>query len=120
SRDEEKLYELILKRFAAHFFPAAEYNVHTLTTKVENESFKSMIKEEVQMGWKTVYVQDDKNKKTDEDEELKIDFHINTDQPVKCNKANTLEKVTTPPKWFTEGTLVAAMQTAGKEIEDEE
>lgn len=120
SRDEEKLYELILRRFVAHFFPAAEYNVHTLLTKVEGESFKSIIKEEIQLGWKAVYVQEDKHKKAEEDEELKTEFHIDVALPVTCNKANTLQKETTPPKWYTEGTLVAAMQTAGKEIEDEE
>ncbi len=122
SRDEEKLYELILKRFVTHFFPVAEYNTHTLFTNIDDESFKSIIKEELQLGWKVVYAQDNKSNKAaeDDDEELKDNFHIDQTQPVKCNKAISQQKQTTHPKWFTEGTLVAAMQTAGREIDDEE
>lgn len=121
SRDEEKLYHLIVKRFLCQFFPHAEHNLHTVITMIEEESFKSNIKEELQKGWKVVYATDEADKKTGEnDEEIKSEFHLDTSLPVTCKNATNIQKETTPPKWYTEGTLVAAMQTAGKEIEDEE
>lgn len=121
ARDEERLYNLIVKRFASQFFPPAQFNVHTLITKITEESFKSIIKETLELGWKVIYSKDEKTKEEHiDEEELETSFVIDPAKPVKCKSAKTVQKETSPPKWFTEGTLVSAMQTAGREIEDDE
>src|SRR5690606_33016513 len=55
SEAEQKLYDLIVRRFLAHFYPPATYKIHTVLTLVEQESFKSTIKEQLSLGWKKVY-----------------------------------------------------------------
>ena len=114
SKDEEKLYDLIVKRFLAHFFPPAVYRIHMILVNVKEEPFKTTVKELLQSGWKVVYTEE-----SDEDP-LVENFSLDPNQPVTSQKGKILDKKTTPPKRFTEGTLVAAMQLAGREVEDEE
>jgi len=138
SPDERKLYDLIVKRFLSHFYPAAEYKVHTVMTEVEKESFKTTVKQLLSLGWKVIYSGDQaKSPKSDakenskdkddgagasEDEEQETDapFEIYPSQPVVCTDVEVKAKETQPPKHFTEGTLLKAMESAGKQIEDEE
>ncbi|RKP50169.1 type IA DNA topoisomerase [Cohnella endophytica] len=137
SPDERKLYDLIVKRFLSHFYPAAEYKVHTVMTEVEKESFKTTVKQLLSLGWKVIYSADAPTKSTSakdggkdkedggstaEDEELETDapFEVDATQPVVCSDVEVKEKETQPPKHFTEGTLLKAMESAGKQIEDEE
>src|SRR5690606_14630200 len=58
SPDERKLYDLVVKRFLSHFYPAAEYKVHTVLTEVEKETFKTTVKQLLSLGWKVVYAGD--------------------------------------------------------------
>lgn len=132
SPDEAKLYDLIVKRFLSQFYPPAEYKAHTVLTEVEGETFKSNIKELRSLGWKAIYADDKKektDKKTDKNEkdqdandevEVAFPFHLDKNQGVACIDAEAKEKETQPPKAFTEGTLLKAMESAGKVIEDEE
>lgn len=53
--DEQKLYDLIVRRFLSQFYPAAEYKSHSVITEVEKESFKTSVKELVSLGWKVIY-----------------------------------------------------------------
>lgn len=129
--DELKLYDMIVRRFLSHFYPAAEYKIHTVITEVENERFKTTVKEQISLGWKVVYADQKKDKpknekgkaKDEEDhEEIEVNepFVMNRNASVLCADAVVKEKETQPPKHYTEGTLLKAMESAGKQIEDEE
>lgn len=131
SADEAKLYDLIVRRFLSQFYPAAEYKVHTVITEVENEKFKTTVKELLSLGWKVIYGDQKKDKskpakgkgkEDEEDEEVEVNepFSISTTDEVICSDAIVKEKDTQPPKHYTEGTLLKAMESAGKQIEDEE
>ncbi|WP_091173270.1 type IA DNA topoisomerase [Paenibacillus sp. 1_12] len=132
SNDEQQVYDLIVRRFLAQFYPPAEYKIHTVLTEVEREMFKSTIKQLLSLGWKVIYGDQKKSKpmsrgkadKTDEDEvpeeEITTPFSLQAAEAVKCAKIAAKEKETQPPKAYTEGTLLKAMEGAGKQIEDEE
>ncbi|WP_020431209.1 type IA DNA topoisomerase, partial [Paenibacillus riograndensis] len=130
STDEAKLYDLIVRRFLSQFYPAAEYKVHTVITEVEGENFKTTVKELLSLGWKVIYGDQKKDKKPakgkgkeeDEEEEIEVNepFSIDPHAGVLCSDAVVKEKDTQPPKHYTEGTLLKAMESAGKQIEDEE
>ncbi|NMO95933.1 DNA topoisomerase 3 [Paenibacillus lemnae] len=133
SKEEQHIYDLIIVRFLSHFYPPAVYKQHTVITEVEGESFKTNIKELVSLGWK-VLIQQDKEansnkrsgKKGKEDGEEETQewsggpFNVNQDKPVTCVHSEAKEKATQPPKSYTEGTLLKAMESAGKSMEDEE
>jgi len=132
SPDEQKLYDLIVRRFLSQFYPAAEYKVHTVLTEVENEMFKTTVKELLSLGWKVIYADQkkekakttakSKDKEEAEDEEIEVNepFSILADEGITCSDAIVKEKDTQPPKHYTEGTLLKAMESAGKQIEDED
>ncbi|WP_123043105.1 type IA DNA topoisomerase [Cohnella candidum] len=142
SPEEKKLYDLIVRRFLSHYYPPAEYKVHTVMTVVEEERFKTTIKEKLSDGWKVVYAgqasdnaggkgkgggkkgdKDDAGAGTereDEAEEIETPFVLDAGLPAACTDAEVKAKETQPPKHYTEGTLLKAMESAGKQIEDEE
>ncbi|WP_410511027.1 DNA topoisomerase 3 [Paenibacillus sp. BR2-3] len=131
SADEQKLYDLIVRRFLSQFYPAAEYKVHTVFTEVEDEKFKTTVKELLNLGWKVIYADQKKDKSKsakgkskddEEEEEIEVNepFSIIPSEVVMCSDAIVKEKDTQPPKHYTEGTLLKAMESAGKQIEDEE
>ncbi len=131
SPDEQKLYDLIVRRFLSQFYPAAEYKHHTVLTEVEGETFKTTIKELLSLGWKVIYADQKKEKSKSskskdqddsEQEEVEVNepFSIDPQGEVRCVNAVVKEKDTQPPKAYTEGTLLKAMESAGKQIEDED
>ncbi|MEF2245809.1 type IA DNA topoisomerase [Paenibacillus sp. IITD108] len=134
SPDEQKLYDMIVRRFLSQFFPPAQYKLHTVITDIEQELFKTNIKERISLGWKELYANDQtkegakrtskKSKEGKEEEETEEEvmepFHIDKDGSVQCSEAIVKEKDTQPPKHYTEGTLLKAMESAGKQIEDED
>ncbi|OAB25406.1 DNA topoisomerase III [Paenibacillus macquariensis subsp. defensor] len=129
SPDEQKLYDLIVRRFLSQFYPPAEYKVHTVMTEVEGETFKTTVKELLSLGWKVVTadqkkdpVKKSKGKDDDDEEETEVNepFMIQPKDDVTCTDAIVKEKDTQPPKHYTEGTLLKAMESAGKQIENEE
>ncbi|WP_244163216.1 type IA DNA topoisomerase [Paenibacillus pectinilyticus] len=131
SPDEQKLYDLIVRRFLSQFYPPAAYKVHTVMTEVEQEMFKTTVKELLSLGWKVIYADQKKEKakatkgkekEDEEEEEVEVNepFSIDAQGDVLCTDAIVKEKDTQPPKHFNEGTLLKAMESAGKQIEDEE
>jgi len=123
--DEQKIYDLIVRRFLSHFYPAAEYKNHTVLTGVEGETFKTTVKELLLLGWKAVYADAETKKKKsgdDDPEEEETDEPLALDPKfgVHCGQSEVKEKETSPPKPYTEGTLLKAMESAGKQIENEE
>ncbi|MBE7680629.1 type IA DNA topoisomerase [Paenibacillus sp. P13VS] len=134
SKDEQNIYDLIVRRFLSHFYPPAEYKQHTVLTEVEQHQFKTSVKELLSLGWKVVLPSTDqeqngsgkkKTKKNNNEEEESEEwtdksFSVQPDLPVQCSKSEFKEKATQPPKSYTEGTLLKAMESAGKQIENEE
>lgn len=123
--DEQKLYDLIVRRFLSHFYPAAEYTIHTVLTEVTGELFKTTIKQFMQQGWKVIYADSsNRSREQNEDEadqqETAHPFHLDANRDVQAGQCEVIEKKTEPPKPFTEGTLLKAMESAGKHMEDEE
>ncbi|GAB6990047.1 type IA DNA topoisomerase [Paenibacillus pini] len=129
SKEEQQLYDLIVIRFLSHFYLPAVYKQHTVLTEVEKEEFKTNIKELLSLGWKVLIPSADKtsksskNKNDEEEENLEWNdrsFDLDADKPVNCFKSEAKEKATQPPKSYTEGTLLKAMESAGKSIENDE
>ncbi len=131
SKEEQNVYDLIIRRFLSHFFPPAEYKMHTVMTQVDKRLFKTSIKELLSLGWKVVLSKADqdkgkKSKAPKKEEEEETDewtdkkFEIDAGRPVDCIRAEMKEKVTQPPKSYTEGTLLKAMESAGKQMGNEE
>jgi DNA topoisomerase-3 len=114
SEPEQKLYDLVTKRFLAVFFPAAEFLVTTRITRVESEPFKSEGKVMLKAGWMAVY-----GREVEDDATPNL-APIEPDETVQTTKIDVNENVTKPPPRFTEATLLSAMEGAGKLVEDEE
>ncbi|AJY77988.1 type IA DNA topoisomerase [Paenibacillus beijingensis] len=132
SADENKIYDMIVRRFLSHYYPPAIYNNHTVMTEVEQELFRTRIKQQLAPGWKVTQAAGaEDNKKSskkkgkadsEEDDEQLTDsaFAVDPALPVQCTDSVAQEKATQPPKSYTEGTLLKAMESAGKTMEDEE
>ncbi|WP_258171303.1 DNA topoisomerase 3 [Paenibacillus sp. R14(2021)] len=139
SSEEQNIYDLIVRRFLSHYYPPAVYKNHDVVTEVEEERFRTRAKEQLEIGWRIVLGTNEGNavkekgksrKKSEDgpvsdeadDDLVETDqpFSVQADQPVHCDAAAALEKETKPPKPYTEGTLLKAMESAGKSIEDEE
>jgi DNA topoisomerase III len=111
---EQKLYDLVVRRFMAVFYPAAEYHVSTRITRIGNDAFKTEGKVLVRPGWLEVY-----GKERDADEAPPL-LPIVADQPVQTTHLTPKTLQTKPPARFTEATLLSAMEGAGKMVDDEE
>jgi len=114
---EAKLYDLIVKRFLAVFFPSAEYLVTTRTSRVkagaDMHHFQTNGKVLVNPGWLAVYGKEAQ----DEDANL---VPVGEGEKVKTADADAIALKTRPPARYTEATLLSAMEGAGKLIEDDE
>ncbi|AFZ83360.1 DNA topoisomerase III [Candidatus Kinetoplastibacterium blastocrithidii (ex Strigomonas culicis)] len=110
---EVKIYVMVLKRFLAVFFPAAEYLNTIRTTEVNEHKFKTEGKILTNPGWLSVYNKDNQN--TD------IDLVRIIDNEIVTNKSVIIKDLTTkPPARYNEASILSAMEGAGKLIEDEE
>jgi DNA topoisomerase-3 len=111
---EAKLYDLVMKRFLAVFFPSAEFLQTTRLTRVEGEVFKSEGKVLVEAGWLAVY-----GKEVDDEATGNLTPVAKGEKP---NVDEVLAKAlaTRPPARYNEATLLGAMESAGKQIDDEE
>ncbi|HUD48548.1 MAG TPA: DNA topoisomerase, partial [Candidatus Baltobacteraceae bacterium] len=115
SEPEQKLYDLVTKRFLAIFYPAAEFLVSTRITRVEGEAFKTEGKVMLQAGWMSVYGREAQT----EDQSPRL-VPVQENEIVKTIKIDLLATQTKPPARYTEATLLSAMEGAGKLVEDEE
>src|SRR3954469_23408072 len=116
---EGKIYDMVARRFVAVFFPSAEFDVTTRFSQVGEHKFKTEGKVLTAPGWLEVYgrgVIDEDSKDGKALPALKPEDHAQA----KTLEANLLEEATKPPPRYTEATLLSAMETAGKLVEDEE
>lgn len=118
---ERNVYDLIARRFIAAFWPDCKFSTTTVLGKVEDVEFKVSGKEILSPGWRTVYAREDSDAAEDEskkgyDERTLPAFVKGESGP---HEPTLSEKTTTPPKYYTEATLLRAMETAGKFVEDE-
>ncbi len=111
SEVEEKIYDLVVKRFMAVFYPAAEYDVTTRITTVGKEKLKTEGKVLVKAGWLSVYGRD-----VEKSETL---VPVEKGEKVAVVSAQAEEKATKAPPRYTEATLLSAMEGAGKLVEEE-
>ena len=114
---ETKIYDMVARRFVAVFFPAAEFDVTTRLSQIGAHKFKTEGKVLTSAGWLEVY-----GKSTVDDDSGKALPALSAEDK---NQAKTLEaplhaETTKPPPRYTEATLLSAMETAGKLVEDEE
>ena len=121
--DERRVFDLIARRFLAVFHPAARYERTTVITEVEAERFRTRGKVTLEAGWRGVYGLEADNgaRQQDEDGEAEGELpQLTEGQAVVCVVAESEAKETRPPPRYTEATLLSAMETAGKLIDDDE
>jgi DNA topoisomerase III len=126
SEAEQKVYDMVVKRFLAVFFPPAEYLVTTRTTTVKEQVFKTEGKVLVNPGWLAIYgKQGEGNQdeaaisKTDDAKNNNL-VAIKPDEKLTTIAASAIGLTTKPPARYSEATLLSAMEGAGKALEDEE
>ncbi len=125
SPEEKRVYHLIALRFIAAFYPDCEFNTTTVMAQVGEYGFKATGKEILKAGWRDLYNKpgdksvddEDKQKADDEDNGVMPHFEKGESGP---HEPSVLKRTTQPPKPYTEGTLLRAMETAGKIVDDEE
>ena len=132
---ERNVYDLIARRFIAVFYPDCKFATTTVLGKVEDVEFKVSGKEILEPGWRTIYAQQStatqqqistsqpNNPQPSSDDDDKQDEERTLPTFVKGESGphtpTLTEKWTTPPKYYTEATLLRAMETAGKFVDDE-
>ena len=125
----KNIYKLITKRFLSIFFPPAEYTKLAITIDIGSQKFYANSKVCTKQGYLAVYNTIDKNEQIEDEEnsELQNEKQINVEALSKIKKGQTLELIelnikegeTTPPSRYTSGSIILAMENAGKLIEDE-
>lgn len=113
--EERKLYHLIALRFIAAFYPDCRFLSTTVDAKVENVPFRATGKVITTPGWRDVYSGNAADAQPSEDSILPA-FTEGESGP---HEPSLLKKATQPPKYYTEGTLLRAMESAGKTVDDE-
>mgnify|MGYP001051637071 CR=1 FL=1 len=113
--NEKLMYHLIARRFIAVFYPDCEFSTTTVNAEVADVKFKATGKVIIKPGWRSIYLSD-KDKANDADEAILPHFDVGESG---VHKPSLLKKATTPPKYYTEGTLLRAMESAGKTVDDE-
>lgn len=119
---ERNVYDLIARRFISVFYPDCKFSTTTVMGKVEDVDFKVSGKQINDPGWRVLYDKDTQNADNDianshEEERTLPTFTKGESGP---HTPTLTEKWTTPPKYYTEATLLRAMETAGKFVDDEE
>lgn len=115
TKDELLVYEVIKKRFLAHFMPQNEYLDIKVITEVKGCKFLSKGRNLIKKGWLKLYDNKDIDKKIDT-----VLLKLKEADIVEVIHSGILEKETQPPKLYTEKTLLKAMENCGKKVKDED
>ena len=117
--NEKQIYDLIAKRFIAVFYPECKVSNTTVLGKVGQVEFKATGKQIIEPGWREVYHTEKPTESEKKGEEEVVMPHF-----VEGESGEHVPKIhqgkTSPPKYYTEATLLRAMETAGKQVEDDE
>lgn len=130
SEQQSKVYDLVARRFIAAFYPESQTSTTTVEGKVKDLGFKTSGKRILTKGWREVYTsdeedrdpigqelsEDEKDSATSDKERFLPDFKEGESG---LHTPNVKKKVSEPPKYYTEATLLRAMETAGKLVEDD-
>jgi DNA topoisomerase-3 len=120
-QDELKVYDLVAKRFLAVFHPEAVYERTRVETTVEEHVFRTSGRRLVEPGWKAVYGEEADQPRGDDDSGGdQLLPKLDQGETVQTLSVESLRKETQPPRRFTDASLLGAMETAGKEVEDAE
>ena len=114
---ERKVYNLVALRFIAAFYPDCEVSNTTVLAKAGEVDFKVTGRQILKMGWREIFA---KEKLEDEPQEEQKSLPAFVKGESGPHQPQLQEKTTTPPKYYTEATLLRAMETAGKTVDDEE
>lgn len=119
---ERHVYDLVARRFISVFYPDCKFSTTTVNGKVDDVEFKVSGKQILDPGWRVLYEKEpqtaDSDSRKAQDEERTLPAF--TKGETGSHAPTLTEKWTTPPKYYTEATLLRAMETAGKFVEDEE
>ncbi|MCW3063374.1 MAG: topoisomerase [Solirubrobacterales bacterium] len=120
--DELKIYDLVVRRFLAVFHPEAVFENTRVETTVASHVFRTRGKVMLVPGWRGVYGEEADAERPAEDDEGREQRlpKLERDEQVDVRKVDLEEKVTQPPRRYSEGSLLAAMETAGKLVDEEE
>jgi DNA topoisomerase-3 len=116
SIEEKRVYDMVARRFIAAFYPDCEYNQTTVLAKAGEMEFKATGKQIISDGWRELYKTSQDNN-PDSGENI---MPIFTEGESGSHSPSSVKKTTQPPKYYTEGTLLRAMETAGKLVDDDE
>jgi len=119
--DERQLYHLIALRFIAAFYPDCIFTTTAVTATVSDTTFKASGKVIVDPGWRMLYDNNNSAESqqdaADQSDRILPPFTVGESGP---HTPSFVKRTTQPPKYYTEGTLLRAMETAGKTVDDEE
>ena len=127
SADEKKVYDLVALHFIAAFYPECEVSNTTVLAKAGEIDFKVTGREVIKPGWRVVFGKDESDNSENSENSENADNSDNSKSLPSFTKGESgphepilKEKTTTPPKYYTEATLLRAMETAGKTVENDE
>ena len=121
---ERKVYDLVVRHFIANFYPECKISTTTVLGDVNGVEFKVTGKRIIEPGWRAVFNNEELGMRNEESSDDNSQFSTFNSQFVKGERGphtpDLAQKQTTPPKQYTEATLLRAMETAGKLVENEE
>ena len=120
SVEEKRVYDMVARRFIAVFYPDCEFDQTTVMASVGEHEFKANGKQIVADGWRVLYKTADKSNSESEDDGGDSILPVFVEGESGPHDPALVKKTTQPPKLYTEGTLLRAMETAGKLEDDEE
>ena len=120
-QDELKVYDLVAKRFLAIFHPDAEFERTRVETTVAEHVFRTSGRRLIEPGWKAVYGEEASvDGREDDSGGDQLLPKLDQGESVQTRSVESLRKETQPPRRFSDASLLGAMETAGKEVEDAE
>ena len=115
---EKTVYDLIVRRFIAAFYPDCKFSTTTVTGEADSIEFKATGKQILEQGWRVVFTKEQQDEAKENDEEKTLPAFSKGESGPHYPSLN--EKWTQPPRPYTEATLLRAMETAGKLVENDE
>ena len=116
--NQQQVYDIITKRFIAVFYPDSDVSNTSVMGKAAEVPFKTTGKEIINKGWRVVFETEESKIKKELNQQLTLPSFIKGEKG--SHEPSFLEKETKPPRNFTEASLLRAMETAGKQVDDDE